>query len=956
MTSNIQANVRAIQALDGRIDNDILTRIAENSSSIAAEADRTAKRFQAVDDRSAAADNDRRELHKRIDEANDQIAAERDELAAALHKELSEFRASVDRAANEASDRMLRIEGSATTVAKETKSELDRLDRQRTELERLHQELRAKHKDTAANLAELTSGVAAFQAEMNANMRKFVDQMNQRGADIELAGEAAKRTVIAQCDELRKEIAQAKKQLNDKQTEISDRFSDLDQDHQRTKEETQADLNRFKMEARQIGIAIREESELARKGIVEANAAQQATLKEKIKSLEKTVRDFIGIDGISIQSISEQLAELKADQSDFKTSITSDVVGIRSSVEKKIVELTALISQFKADYKAFTEDIRRQHLAAQDEALQSVRQELAKSGNPLAPRSVASPLSAVEVEVRHGDLEARLADVSEQLKGLKTSAQEQLDAVKRSHEVLSAELDTVKLKLRSVTGTIESNQQTEAGNFDHIRQSIKKTRDGFAQSITQMKTAISATLTELQKDIEKLQRTTEAEVATSANLGAQLEKTEATMKGLQDIFGDSQQEQRKSTENAAGRLAQLESQLTALSKSFAAFIDGSSDTAMGILRKVSGVDGKLDKQVSVLESTIREFRAAMTKKFADQATQGAAELNALGKTNADARSLFENEISKCRDELASSESKVASDFAERLAELSKRLDSLVGHDTTTISQLKGLITGLQTGTEAKLTALRDATSNKDSEIERSVARVKSLCERIQDGLGTLDEATKSRVDSQINLFRDSFADKLAHFTADLMRINVLLNGITGKSGMTLETLSQDIKNLEVRAKTDSDRLQKNYDDLISRANHRLDTLAQEVVALRGDGKSSIHELEGSLLQCQTAYSKLNALLQQLSEETTTGLNSVTQKLGLETKAVAENLREVNSKIGQDIETLRTRCATFQKQTSDNFAVAAADQEAQKQDLLEKLEQQEKSVTGQIADLQDSAQA
>jgi low affinity Fe/Cu permease len=60
-----------------------------------------------------------------------------------------------------------------------------------------------------------------------------------------------------------------------------------------------------------------------RTNLREVNALQQATLEKKIRSLEKAMRDFIRIDGISIQSISEHFAELKEDDSDFKASMTS---------------------------------------------------------------------------------------------------------------------------------------------------------------------------------------------------------------------------------------------------------------------------------------------------------------------------------------------------------------------------------------------------------------------------------------------------------------------------------------------------------------------------------------------------------------------------------------------------------------------------------------------------------
>ena len=620
LTANLKATDAAIQSTNNKIENDIRTLIATNAERIANNMDFCNGKFDDIEARFNGLDEFNGNTTARLRELNETVETKEEEMTKFVKGQVREVTDNFEEYKKNVNTRATAIEQSVSDLDKKTADDYAELTK-RTEKHfanvnkaqdksvSAHDELKGTVDEQIQKMEDLAESFQTFQAELTQQQTEFHAQIRQVTEEIALAADAAKRTMTSRCDDLENDISLAKKNLGETKADLANKFSEVKADAQRAQDAIQSDMDDFKTEVRRLNSEIRQQNEASKQDILDENASQFTEFKDKMKSLSQIVKEFVGPDGISIQSVSETLTKMRSEIDELETTVRVELDNVNGNIKSHVAKQSKELSEFQETTTASLNSYKRETTAKVEDEIHALKMRLAaltqdEYSDDEEGSDAEETIHGRTLKTREEPAEKAIARSTSERDESRASGKEEEEAAEGS-----AEGSGTRHKSPDSTAKLDHAQPLlHRKKYKRMNDRLEERIQEIAQQVAELQAAVKERVEDVGSNLGKL--TVEIESLktemkdTSDSVEVNRQSTLEQVKTLKTALEQSADEVRKVIDGAK---AQTEDQLTNVQERLQAVNEALTQARIG--------GEKTNDEVADLKAEVARLTGSVAKKF-----------------------------------------------------------------------------------------------------------------------------------------------------------------------------------------------------------------------------------------------------------------------------------------------------------------------------------------------------
>ncbi|XP_059220754.1 myosin heavy chain, muscle isoform X6 [Stomoxys calcitrans] len=817
-----------------------------------------------------------KELQARIEELEEEIEAERQARAKAEKQ-----RADLARELEELGERLEEAGGATSAqieLNKKREAELSKLRRDLEEANIQHEStlanLRKKHNDAIAEMAEQVDQLNKMKAKSEKEKNEYYSQMNDLriGCD-HLSNEKAAQEKIAKqlqhtLNEVQSKLDETNRSLNDfdaAKKKLSIENSDL----LRQLEEAESQVSQLS----KIKISLTTQLEDTKR-MADEESRERATLLGKFRNLEHDLDNFreqVEEEAEGKADLQRQLSKANAEAQLWRSKYESDGVARAEELEEAKRKLQARLAEAEETIESLNQkciglEKTKQRLSTEVEDLQLEVDRANAIANAAEKKQKAFDKIIGEWKLKVDDLAAEL-DASQKecrnystelfrLKGAYEEGQEQLEAVRRENKNLADEvkdlldqigeggrniheiekarkrLEAEKDELQAALEEAEAALEQEENKVLRAQLELSQVRQEIDRRIQEKEEEFENTRKNHQRALDSMQASLEAEAKGKAEALRMKKKLEADINELEIALDHANKANAEAQKNIKRYQQQLKDIQTALEEEQRARDDAREQLGISE-RRANALQNELEESRTLLEQADRGRRQA-EQELADAHEQ----LNEVSAQNASisaAKRKLESELQTLHSDLDEllNEAKNSEEKAKKaMVDAARLADELRAEQDHAQTQEK-LRKALEQQIKELQVRLDDAEANA---LKGGKKAIQKLEQRVRELENELDGEQRRHADAQKNLRKSERRVKELSFQSEEDRKNhERMQDLVDKLQQKIKTYKRQIEEAEEIAALNLAKFRKAQQEL-EESEERADLAEQAISKFRAKGR------------------------------------------------------------------------------------------------------------------------
>uniref|UniRef100_A0A034VDP4 Myosin heavy chain, muscle n=1 Tax=Bactrocera dorsalis TaxID=27457 RepID=A0A034VDP4_BACDO len=818
-----------------------------------------------------------KELQARIEELEEEVEAERQARAKAEKQ-----RADLARELEELGERLEEAGGATSAqieLNKKREAELSKLRRDLEEANIQHEStlanLRKKHNDAVAEMAEQVDQLNKLKAKAEKEKNEYYAQLNDLRAGVDhLTNEKAAQEKIAKqlqhtLNEVQGKLDETNRTLNDfdaSKKKLSIENSDL----LRQLEEAESQVSQLS----KIKISLTTQLEDTKR-LADEESRERATLLGKFRNLEHdldNLREQVEEEAEGKADLQRQLSKANAEAQVWRSKYESDGVARSEELEEAKRKLQARLAEAEETIESLNQkciglEKTKQRLATEVEDLQLEVDRANAIANAAEKKQKAFDKIIGEWKLKVDDLAAEL-DASQKecrnystelfrLKGAYEEGQEQLEAVRRENKNLADEvkdlldqigeggrniheiekarkrLEAEKDELQAALEEAEAALEQEENKVLRAQLELSQVRQEIDRRIQEKEEEFENTRKNHQRALDSMQASLEAEAKGKAEALRMKKKLEADINELEIALDHANKANAEAQKNIKRYQQQLKDIQTALEEEQRARDDAREQLGISE-RRANALQNELEESRTLLEQADRGRRQA-EQELADAHEQ----LNEVSAQNASisaAKRKLESELQTLHSDLDEllNEAKNSEEKAKKaMVDAARLADELRAEQDHAQTQEK-LRKALEQQIKELQVRLDEAEANA---LKGGKKAIQKLEQRVRELENELDGEQRRHADAQKNLRKSERRIKELSFQSEEDRKNhERMQDLVDKLQQKIKTYKRQIEEAEEIAALNLAKFRKAQQEL-EEAEERADLAEQAISKFRAKGRA-----------------------------------------------------------------------------------------------------------------------
>ncbi|XP_053958271.1 myosin heavy chain, muscle isoform X8 [Anastrepha ludens] len=818
-----------------------------------------------------------KELQARIEELEEEVEAERQARAKAEKQ-----RADLARELEELGERLEEAGGATSAqieLNKKREAELSKLRRDLEEANIQHEStlanLRKKHNDAVAEMAEQVDQLNKLKAKAEKEKNEYYAQLNDLRAGVDhLSNEKAAQEKIAKqlqhtLNEVQGKLDETNRTLNDfdaSKKKLSIENSDL----LRQLEEAESQVSQLS----KIKISLTTQLEDTKR-LADEESRERATLLGKFRNLEHdldNLREQVEEEAEGKADLQRQLSKANAEAQVWRSKYESDGVARSEELEEAKRKLQARLAEAEETIESLNQkciglEKTKQRLATEVEDLQLEVDRANAIANAAEKKQKAFDKIIGEWKLKVDDLAAEL-DASQKecrnystelfrLKGAYEEGQEQLEAVRRENKNLADEvkdlldqigeggrniheiekarkrLEAEKDELQAALEEAEAALEQEENKVLRAQLELSQVRQEIDRRIQEKEEEFENTRKNHQRALDSMQASLEAEAKGKAEALRMKKKLEADINELEIALDHANKANAEAQKNIKRYQQQLKDIQTALEEEQRARDDAREQLGISE-RRANALQNELEESRTLLEQADRGRRQA-EQELADAHEQ----LNEISAQNASisaAKRKLESELQTLHSDLDEllNEAKNSEEKAKKaMVDAARLADELRAEQDHAQTQEK-LRKALEQQIKELQVRLDEAEANA---LKGGKKAIQKLEQRVRELENELDGEQRRHADAQKNLRKSERRIKELSFQSEEDRKNhERMQDLVDKLQQKIKTYKRQIEEAEEIAALNLAKFRKAQQEL-EEAEERADLAEQAISKFRAKGRA-----------------------------------------------------------------------------------------------------------------------
>ncbi|XP_055917193.1 myosin heavy chain, muscle isoform X5 [Eupeodes corollae] len=818
-----------------------------------------------------------KELQARIEELEEEVEAERQARAKAEKQ-----RADLARELEELGERLEEAGGATSAqieLNKKREAELSKLRRDLEEANIQHEStlanLRKKHNDSVAEMAEQVDQLNKLKAKAEKEKAQYYGELNDLRAGVDhLANEKAAQEKIAKqlqhtLNEVQSKLDETNRTLNDfdaSKKKLSIENSDL----LRQLEEAESQVSQLS----KIKISLTTQLEDTKR-LADEEGRERATLLGKFRNLEHdldNLREQVEEEAEGKADLQRQLSKANAESQIWRSKYESDGVARSEELEEAKRKLQARLAEAEETIESLNQkcvalEKTKQRLSTEVEDLQLEVDRASAIANAAEKKQKAFDKIIGEWKLKVDDLAAEL-DASQKecrnystelfrLKGAYEEGQEQLEAVRRENKNLADEvkdlldqigeggrniheiekarkrLEAEKDELQAALEEAEAALEQEENKVLRAQLELSQVRQEIDRRIQEKEEEFENTRKNHQRALDSMQASLEAEAKGKAEALRMKKKLEADINELEIALDHANKANAEAQKNIKRYQQQLKDIQTALEEEQRARDDAREQLGISE-RRANALQNELEESRTLLEQADRGRRQA-EQELADAHEQ----LNEISAQNASisaAKRKLESELQTLHSDLDEllNEAKNSEEKAKKaMVDAARLADELRAEQDHAQTQEK-LRKALEQQIKELQVRLDEAEANA---LKGGKKAIQKLEQRVRELENELDGEQRRHADAQKNLRKSERRIKELSFQSEEDRKNhERMQDLVDKLQQKIKTYKRQIEEAEEIAALNLAKFRKAQQEL-EEAEERADLAEQAISKFRAKGRA-----------------------------------------------------------------------------------------------------------------------
>ncbi|XP_023295447.1 myosin heavy chain, muscle isoform X19 [Lucilia cuprina] len=818
-----------------------------------------------------------KELQARIEELEEEVEAERQARAKAEKQ-----RADLARELEELGERLEEAGGATSAqieLNKKREAELSKLRRDLEEANIQHEStlanLRKKHNDAIAEMAEQVDQLNKLKAKAEKEKNEYYGQLNDLRAGVDhITNEKAAQEKIAKqlqhtLNEVQSKLDETNRTLNDfdaAKKKLSIENSDL----LRQLEEAESQVSQLS----KIKISLTTQLEDTKR-LADEEARERATLLGKFRNLEHdldNLREQVEEEAEGKADLQRQLSKANAEAQIWRSKYESDGVARSEELEEAKRKLQARLAEAEETIESLNQkciglEKTKQRLSTEVEDLQLEVDRANAIANAAEKKQKAFDKIIGEWKLKVDDLAAEL-DASQKecrnystelfrLKGAYEEGQEQLEAVRRENKNLADEvkdlldqigeggrniheiekarkrLEAEKDELQAALEEAEAALEQEENKVLRAQLELSQVRQEIDRRIQEKEEEFENTRKNHQRALDSMQASLEAEAKGKAEALRMKKKLEADINELEIALDHANKANAEAQKNIKRYQQQLKDIQTALEEEQRARDDAREQLGISE-RRANALQNELEESRTLLEQADRGRRQA-EQELADAHEQ----LNEVSAQNASisaAKRKLESELQTLHSDLDEllNEAKNSEEKAKKaMVDAARLADELRAEQDHAQTQEK-LRKALEQQIKELQVRLDEAEANA---LKGGKKAIQKLEQRVRELENELDGEQRRHADAQKNLRKSERRVKELSFQSEEDRKNhERMQDLVDKLQQKIKTYKRQIEEAEEIAALNLAKFRKAQQEL-EEAEERADLAEQAISKFRAKGRA-----------------------------------------------------------------------------------------------------------------------
>ncbi|XP_037817604.1 myosin heavy chain, muscle isoform X13 [Lucilia sericata] len=818
-----------------------------------------------------------KELQARIEELEEEVEAERQARAKAEKQ-----RADLARELEELGERLEEAGGATSAqieLNKKREAELSKLRRDLEEANIQHEStlanLRKKHNDAIAEMAEQVDQLNKLKAKAEKEKNEYYGQLNDLRAGVDhITNEKAAQEKIAKqlqhtLNEVQSKLDETNRTLNDfdaAKKKLSIENSDL----LRQLEEAESQVSQLS----KIKISLTTQLEDTKR-LADEEARERATLLGKFRNLEHdldNLREQVEEEAEGKADLQRQLSKANAEAQIWRSKYESDGVARSEELEEAKRKLQARLAEAEETIESLNQkciglEKTKQRLSTEVEDLQLEVDRANAIANAAEKKQKAFDKIIGEWKLKVDDLAAEL-DASQKecrnystelfrLKGAYEEGQEQLEAVRRENKNLADEvkdlldqigeggrniheiekarkrLEAEKDELQAALEEAEAALEQEENKVLRAQLELSQVRQEIDRRIQEKEEEFENTRKNHQRALDSMQASLEAEAKGKAEALRMKKKLEADINELEIALDHANKANAEAQKNIKRYQQQLKDIQTALEEEQRARDDAREQLGISE-RRANALQNELEESRTLLEQADRGRRQA-EQELADAHEQ----LNEVSAQNASisaAKRKLESELQTLHSDLDEllNEAKNSEEKAKKaMVDAARLADELRAEQDHAQTQEK-LRKALEQQIKELQVRLDEAEANA---LKGGKKAIQKLEQRVRELENELDGEQRRHADAQKNLRKSERRIKELSFQSEEDRKNhERMQDLVDKLQQKIKTYKRQIEEAEEIAALNLAKFRKAQQEL-EEAEERADLAEQAISKFRAKGRA-----------------------------------------------------------------------------------------------------------------------
>ncbi|XP_041566302.1 myosin heavy chain, muscle isoform X10 [Drosophila elegans] len=818
-----------------------------------------------------------KELQARIEELEEEVEAERQARAKAEKQ-----RADLARELEELGERLEEAGGATSAqieLNKKREAELSKLRRDLEEANIQHEStlanLRKKHNDAVAEMAEQVDQLNKLKAKAEKEKNEYYGQLNDLRAGVDhITNEKAAQEKIAKqlqhtLNEVQSKLDETNRTLNDfdaSKKKLSIENSDL----LRQLEEAESQVSQLS----KIKISLTTQLEDTKR-LADEESRERATLLGKFRNLEHdldNLREQVEEEAEGKADLQRQLSKANAEAQVWRSKYESDGVARSEELEEAKRKLQARLAEAEETIESLNQkciglEKTKQRLSTEVEDLQLEVDRANAIANAAEKKQKAFDKIIGEWKLKVDDLAAEL-DASQKecrnystelfrLKGAYEEGQEQLEAVRRENKNLADEvkdlldqigeggrniheiekarkrLEAEKDELQAALEEAEAALEQEENKVLRAQLELSQVRQEIDRRIQEKEEEFENTRKNHQRALDSMQASLEAEAKGKAEALRMKKKLEADINELEIALDHANKANAEAQKNIKRYQQQLKDIQTALEEEQRARDDAREQLGISE-RRANALQNELEESRTLLEQADRGRRQA-EQELADAHEQ----LNEVSAQNASisaAKRKLESELQTLHSDLDEllNEAKNSEEKAKKaMVDAARLADELRAEQDHAQTQEK-LRKALEQQIKELQVRLDEAEANA---LKGGKKAIQKLEQRVRELENELDGEQRRHADAQKNLRKSERRVKELSFQSEEDRKNhERMQDLVDKLQQKIKTYKRQIEEAEEIAALNLAKFRKAQQEL-EEAEERADLAEQAISKFRAKGRA-----------------------------------------------------------------------------------------------------------------------